>query len=114
MARTRSNKHSVRQDWNNPTPEVLRQPEECQVPAIGIGDANSNMTTRLMGLGVNVVECLPTGSDEIRIGTPEATTRPSSPKGLGTIAPHLFNLEPRSRSERPLRIDFDLYQMEKP
>lgn len=114
LARTHSGKHPARQDWNCQVDEAAKQPEEAQVPTMGIGDANGNLTSaRAMGLGANVVECLPADSDEIRIRTPQTRNRPSSPKGLGTIAPQLFNIEPRSRSERPLGIDFGLYQMEK-
>jgi cell division protein FtsZ len=33
-------------------------------------------------------------------------------RSVGTIAPHIFNLEPRTEAERPLNIKLDLYQME--
>jgi len=32
--------------------------------------------------------------------------------GFGAIAPHLFNMEPKSEPERPLGVDLNLYQME--
>jgi cell division protein FtsZ len=34
--------------------------------------------------------------------------------GFGTIAPQLFNLEPYAEPEKPLNIELNLYQMEKP
>jgi cell division protein FtsZ len=33
--------------------------------------------------------------------------------GFGTIAPHLFNLEPYAEPEKPSNLDLDLYQMER-
>ncbi len=113
LARTRSGKHTGRQDWNCQVDEAAKQPEEVQVPVVDIRDASGDLTTRLMGLGVNVVECSPVDSDEFGMGTSHSKNRLYSPKGLGTIAPQLFNLEPRSRLEKPLNIDFGLYQMEK-
>jgi cell division GTPase FtsZ len=32
--------------------------------------------------------------------------------GFGTIAPHLYNMEPYAEPEKPLDIKLDLYQME--
>ena len=38
---------------------------------------------------------------------------PASPSGrLSSIAPQLFNLDPRSKPERPLGVRLGLYQME--
>jgi hypothetical protein len=112
LARTRAGKHVVKQDWSSPVHDVLKQNEGRQIPTIGIGDAGSNVATRVVGLGANIVECLPMSPDEIQLGTLD-TASLCSPKGLGIIAPHLFNLEPRSRSEKTLGVDLDLYQMEK-
>jgi hypothetical protein len=37
---------------------------------------------------------------------------PNSLKGVGAIAPQLFNLERNAEPERPIDIKLDLYQME--
>ncbi len=39
-------------------------------------------------------------------------TRPNAASRLGSLAPQLFNLEPRSESEKPLPLNLDLYQLE--
>jgi cell division protein FtsZ len=36
------------------------------------------------------------------------------PEELGTVAPQLFNMEPRSGHERHLGIELNLYQLENP
>lgn len=112
MVKTRSSKHATKQNLGIQTSGALKQPESCLIPTVSLGDTGGIVITRFGSPGSSITECLPVGHEDLPLKIPQNVSQPPISKGLGSIAPHLFNLEPRSRPEKLLSIDLDLYQME--
>lgn len=110
MVRARSSRHAVK-EWDSLVREDVKHPNVSHIPTVNVGDATVPVAPRLGLPGSGLSDCL---TVEVDLALPRSRTDMEfhNDSSLRSVAPQLFNMEPRSQSEKTLNIELNLYQME--
>jgi cell division GTPase FtsZ len=116
LTKMRTDDHPLKNTWHNMASDSIEQTGSCRTTVTGVGGSDNDIVTRLTEMGSAGAECTAVDIDAVRLRASRANKKVlvggKLTKGLRTIAPQLFNMEPHTEPEKHLSLKLDLYQME--